>query len=38
VDEAGELARKGMYLPSGSGLKEEEIKYVCEVIKEGLGE
>ena len=30
---AEELARKGMYLPSSSGLKEEEIKYVCNVIK-----
>jgi len=30
---AEELARKGMYLPSGSGLKEEEIKYICDVIK-----
>jgi hypothetical protein len=30
---AEELAKKGMYLPSSSGLKEEEIKYICDVIK-----
>ena len=30
---AEELSKKGMYLPSSSGLKEEEIKYVCNVIK-----
>jgi perosamine synthetase len=26
------LSRKGMYLPSSSGLKLEEIRYVCESI------
>jgi perosamine synthetase len=31
---AEELARKGLYLPSSSGLKEDEIKYICEEIKE----
>jgi perosamine synthetase len=31
---AEELARKGMYLPSSSGLKEEEIRYICTAIKE----
>ncbi len=31
---AEDLARTGMYLPSSSGLKEEEIKYVCDVVKE----
>ena len=31
---AEELGRKGMYLPSSSGLKEEEIKFICDVIKE----
>jgi perosamine synthetase len=31
---AEELARKGMYLPSSSGLKEEEIKFICKAIKE----
>ena len=31
---AEELARKGMYLPSSSGLKEEEIRYVCDAIKD----
>jgi perosamine synthetase len=30
---AEELARKGMYLLSSSGLREEEIRYVCEAIK-----
>ena len=31
---AKELSRKGMYLPSSSGLKEEEIRYICEEIGE----
>jgi len=31
---AEELARKGLYLPSSSGLKEEEIRYICDVIKD----
>ena len=31
---AEELARRGMYLPSSSGLKYEEIKYVCDVVKD----
>ena len=31
---AEELARKGMYLPSSSGLKEKEIKYICDAIRE----
>jgi perosamine synthetase len=30
---AEELARKGMYLPSSSGLKEGEIKFICNGIK-----
>ena len=30
---AGGLARKGLYLPSSSGLKEEEIKFICNEIK-----
>lgn len=30
---AEELARKGLYLPSSSGLKEEEIKYICDAVK-----
>lgn len=29
---AESLSRKGLYLPSSSGLKREEIKYVCESI------
>ena len=29
---AEELARKGMYLPSSSGLKEEGVKYICDAI------
>jgi perosamine synthetase len=31
---AEELARKGMYLPSSSGLKGGDLRYVCEAIKE----
>lgn len=31
---AEELSKKGMYLPSSSGLKEEEIRSVCDAIKE----
>jgi len=27
------LSENGFYLPSGSGLKDKEIKYVCDVIK-----
>jgi hypothetical protein len=30
------LSRKGMYLPSSSGLKEEEIRHICNAIKEGI--
>ena len=30
---AEELSRKGVYLPSSSGLKEEEIRYISDVIK-----
>jgi len=33
---AEELARKGLYLPSSSGLKEDEIRYICDAIKEGI--
>lgn len=33
---AEELAQKGMYLPSGSGLKAEEIEYICRAIKESI--
>jgi perosamine synthetase len=28
-----ELSRRGMYLPSGSGLKREEIEQVCTILK-----
>jgi len=31
---AEEISRKGMYLPSSSGLKEEEIRYIYEAIRE----
>lgn len=31
---AEELSQRGLYLPSGSGLSEEQIRRVCEVIKE----
>jgi perosamine synthetase len=34
---AEELSRKGMHLPSGSGLREEEIQLICNTIKQGLG-
>lgn len=30
---AEEISEKGMHLPSSSGLKKEEIKYICEAIK-----
>jgi len=29
---AEELARKGLYLPSGSGLTEEQINYICDSL------
>jgi perosamine synthetase len=29
-----EISRRGFYLPSGSGLSEEQITYVCDSIKE----
>jgi len=31
---AEELSKKGMYLPSSSRLREEEITYICNMIKE----
>ena len=31
---AEELGRKGLYLPSGSGLTRDQIEYICTVIKE----
>lgn len=30
---AEDVARKGIYLPSGSGLKKAEIKYICDCIR-----
>jgi len=30
---AEEISRRGLYLPSGSGLKKNEIEYICECIK-----
>ena len=30
---AEDASRKGLYLPSGSGLKRKEIEYICNVIK-----
>jgi len=30
---AEDVARKGLYLPSGSGLKKKEIEYVCDCIR-----
>lgn len=32
------LGKNGLYLPSGSGLSIEEIKYICDKIKKILGE
>ena len=32
-----ELGRKGFYLPSGSGLRAEEIEFICRVIREARG-
>ena len=31
---AEELGRKGLYLPSGVGLTDEQIKYICDTIKD----
>ena len=31
---AGDIGRRGLYLPSGSGLTNEEIGYVCTTIRE----
>ena len=31
---AERLGERGLYLPSSSGLKEEEIEYICDAIKE----
>ena len=31
---AEELARTGMYLPSSSGLNEEEIRFICDAIED----
>ena len=30
---AKELSNKGLYLPSGSGLLPEQIRYICQTIK-----
>ena len=29
---AEDMAKRGVYLPSGSGLKRSEIEYICDVI------
>jgi len=34
---AEKLSSKGMHLPSGSGLKEKEMKFICNIIKD-IGE
>jgi perosamine synthetase len=31
---AEDLSRRGLYLPSGSGLKEEDLDHVCRSIRE----
>ncbi len=33
---AEELSEKGLYLPSSSGLKKEEIEYTCQAIKDAM--
>lgn len=35
---ADDISKRGLYLPSGSGLKIDEIKYICSCIKEALHE
>ena len=30
---ADDIARRGLYLPSGSGLKKREIEYICDCIR-----
>jgi perosamine synthetase len=30
---ADEISQKGLYLPSGSGLKKEQIDYICDTIR-----
>ena len=34
---ATDISRRGLYLPSGSGLTEEQIYYICDCIKEYTG-
>ena len=31
---ANDIGKRGFYLPSGSGLKREEIQYICQMIKD----
>lgn len=31
---ADEISKKGLYLPSGSGLKKKEVEYVCDCIRQ----
>ena len=31
---AEDLSRRGLYLPSGSGLRDEDLNYVCRSIRE----
>lgn len=33
-----DLYKRGFYLPSGSGLEPDEIKYVCDMLKEAIKE
>jgi perosamine synthetase len=30
------LTENGFYLPSASNLKEEEIKFICEILRKGI--
>jgi len=34
---AERLGKQGLYLPSSSGLRKEDINYICRVIKEVFG-
>jgi perosamine synthetase len=34
---AEDLGRRGLYLPSSSGLSDDEIRYVCDTIREAAG-
>lgn len=35
---ANDISERGLYLPSGSGLRGEEIEYICKCVKEVISE